>query len=84
MKKWISVVIMFAMIGMMQLPVFASDAGPMGPAPNAGDGVSDGSGFESPNGPIGETGNEGSGPAPNSGDGIPDGSGMDCPNEPSC
>jgi len=42
-----------------------------GPAPNAGDGVSDGSGLAPmPAGP-GET----PGPAPNSGDGIPDGSG---------
>ncbi len=43
-------------------------AGP-GPAPNAGDGVSDGSGLEAPFG-------VGLGGAPNSGDGIPDGSGF--------
>ena len=45
-----------------------------GPAPNSGDGVSDGSGF-SPR----ENANDGSpskGPAPSSGDGIPDGSGF--------
>ncbi|MFH1013961.1 MAG: hypothetical protein V1769_05595 [Thermoplasmatota archaeon] len=42
----------------------------MGPAPNAGDCVPDGSGFDSPNG----SGN-GAGPAPNSGDGISDGPG---------
>jgi hypothetical protein len=42
-----------------------------GPAPNAGDGVSDGSGLDpAPAGP-GKT----PGPAPNSGDGIPDGPG---------
>jgi len=46
----------------------------MGPAPNAGDGIPDGSGFDSPNGPNG-TGDSGNGPAPNSGDGIPDGPG---------
>ena len=49
----------------------------MGPAPNAGDGIPDGSGFDSPNGPNG-TGVQGEGngePAPNSGDGIPDGPG---------
>ena len=40
------------------------------PAPNSGDGIPDGSGFEEPNGP-----NNGPGPAPNSGDGIPDGPG---------
>jgi hypothetical protein len=40
-----------------------------GPAPNSGDGVSDGSGLNEPfgSGPAG---------APNSGDGIPDGSGF--------
>lgn len=40
----------------------------MGPAPNSGDGVPDGSGFEAPNG-------QGVFGAPNAGDGIPDGSG---------
>ena len=46
-------------------------------APNSGDGSSDGSGYDSPNGPNGD-GSLGSGhnfPAPHSGDGIPDGSG---------
>ena len=53
-------------------------AGPMGPAPNSGDGIPDGSGFDVPNGPVGETGSGSGpmGPAPNSGDGIPDGSGF--------
>jgi hypothetical protein len=48
-----------------------------GPAPNSGDGVSDGSGFESPNGPNGnDNSNYGNdGPAPNSGDGVSDGPG---------
>lgn len=40
-----------------------------GPAPNSGDGVSDGSGLTHPDSP-------GQGPAPNSGDGISDGSGF--------
>jgi hypothetical protein len=56
----------------------SASSGPMGPAPNSGDGVSDGSGFEIPNGPNADVG-LGSGPvgpAPNSGDGIPDGSGF--------
>ena len=39
-----------------------------GPAPNSGDCVPDGSGFEEPFG-------NGPGPAPNSGDGVPDGPG---------
>ncbi len=57
--------------------VFANSSGPMGPAPNAGDGISDGSGFEPPiiGGRVGY-GSEPKGPAPNSGDGIPDGSGF--------
>lgn len=47
------------------------------PSSNSGDGVPDGSSYESPNGPNGD-GTSGSGyndPAPNSGDGVPDGSG---------
>ena len=41
-----------------------------GPAPNSGDGDSDGPGWEEPYG-------SGRGPAPNSGDGDPDGPGWD-------
>jgi hypothetical protein len=57
--------------------VFAS-SGPMGPAPNSGDCVPDGSGFVTPNGSNADvgSGNGPVGPAPNSGDGIPDGSGF--------
>ncbi len=44
----------------------------MGPAPNAGDGISDGNGLSpAPAGP-----GSAPGPAPNAGDGIPDGSGF--------
>ena len=50
-----------------------SVGGVLGPAPNSGDGVSDGSGFDSP--PAGAP-STGEGPAPNAGDGIPDGSGF--------
>ena len=47
-----------------------------GPAPNSGDGIPDGSGWET----VPPTGtNSGPGPAPNSGDGIPDGSGWEVP-----
>lgn len=50
---------------------------PMGPAPNSGDGISDGSGLVAPNGPNIEIPESVSvGPAPNSGDGVPDGSGF--------
>ena len=45
------------------------DVGPHGSAPNAGDGIPDGSGMN-------DWLNGGPGPAPNSGDGIPDGSGF--------
>ena len=56
----------------------------VGQAPNAGDGVSDGSGFDRPSGGPnglglgngkGEPPVDHGGPAPNSGDGEPDGSG---------
>lgn len=47
----------------------------MGPTPNSGDCIPDGSGFDSPNGPNGEadSGECHGEPAPNSGDGVPDG-----------
>jgi hypothetical protein len=58
----------FAVGGVMS--VYAAIAA--GPAPNSGDGISDGSGLTpEPAGP-GET----PGPAPNSGDGVSDGSGF--------
>jgi hypothetical protein len=63
--------LVFAVGGMM-----AVYAGP-GPAPNSGDGVSDGSGFPELPGPVGD--GDPFGPAPNSGDGVSDGSGMDAP-----
>jgi hypothetical protein len=47
----------------------AAGNGYMEPAPESGDGVPNGSGFD---GDVGS----GPGPAPNSGDGIPDGSGF--------
>lgn len=48
--------------------------GAVGPAPNSGDCIPDGSGFNQPNGQNQDS--SGMGPAPNSGDGIPDGSGF--------
>jgi len=47
----------------------------VGPAPNSGDCIPDGSGFERDYGPHGE--GYGRGPAPNAGDGIPDGPGWE-------
>lgn len=79
----ITVISLFAFTSGM---VLADSSGPLGPAPNSGDGIPDGSGMDSPNGggvdaPKGVDGNVGSGtgpvgPAPNSGDGVPDGSGF--------
>lgn len=46
----------------------------VGPAPNSGDCIPDGSGFDHPN--RNNQDSHGKGPAPNSGDGIPDGSGF--------
>lgn len=54
-------------------------AGPVGAAPNAGDGISDGSGLDprpGPNAPETSPATEPA-PAPCSGDGIPDGGGFD-------
>jgi hypothetical protein len=45
-----------------------------GPAPNSGDGIPDGSGFDGSPGPFG--------PAPSAGDGALDGSGMEAPYAP--
>jgi len=53
-----------------------------GPAPNSDDFVQDGSGFETTNGPNGnsDSGNGQYGPAPNLGDCILDGNGFESPN----
>jgi len=52
-------------------------ANSIGPAPNSGDGISDGSGLEpTPNG-EGVLGDGHGEPAPNSGDGVPDGPGWE-------
>lgn len=71
MKKIVILVFVTWLLVGSALPGFTVD----GPAPNSGDGISDGSGMDRQNGPNSDTG-EASGPAPNSGDGIPDGSGM--------
>ncbi|MCW4002598.1 MAG: hypothetical protein NWE95_01615 [Candidatus Bathyarchaeota archaeon] len=52
----------------------ASAANSVGPAPNSGDCIPDGSGFDQPN--RENQNSPGRGPAPNSGHGIPDGSGF--------
>jgi len=60
--------LVFAVGGMMAVYAGISP----GPAPNSGDGVSDGSGLH----PLPAGDGEARGPAPNSGDGISDGSGF--------
>ena len=80
-RKIIFILVSFLVIGLLTGSSIAdndTDAnGNEGPAPNSGDCVPDGSGYDSPNGPNGEDdqGNGHDGPAPNSGDGVPDGPG---------
>ena len=92
MKKLLAIVIVaFAALFVLTPAItFADDLTGVGPAPNAGDGTPDGSGFrcldwddpecnddwldEWPNDVMGP--GSGVGPAPSSGDGVPDGSGF--------
>jgi hypothetical protein len=81
MKKLIVIMVFLAFFTTSFGLAVANDFGLGGPAPNSGDGVSDGSGFDAPpNGPNADgtsgAGNVPMGPAPNSGDGVPDGSGF--------
>ena len=78
MKKWIMILSIVLFFGANLAPAIASGPALDGPAPNSGDGVPDGSGYEDDpdNGPYGYGDDYGmDGPAPNSGDGIPDGPG---------
>ena len=71
MKKALFALLIVAALGVFTTSVaFASSFGYMEPAPNAGDGDPDGSGFSF------DVGSELAGPAPNAGDGISDGSGF--------
>jgi len=68
MKKLFVIILMIILVGTMLCgSVIAS-------APNSGDCIPDGSGWDEENPRPGEL--NGEGPAPNSGDGIPDGSGF--------
>lgn len=70
MKKIINICLLLVCVFLFTQNAIAGD--PKGAAPNSGDGVSDGSGSTTQDGPKGS----GSGvPAPNSGDGVSDGSG---------
>jgi hypothetical protein len=72
MKK-IGIAILFLIFASMVCGI-ASASNAVGPAPNSGDCISDGSGFDQPNRQNHDS--LGMGPAPNFGDGIPDGSGF--------
>ena len=79
MKKFIVLILIVAFfmisVGCTTISNNASepDGDGMGPAPNSGDGISDGNGFVDEVPSFGD----GLGGAPNSGDGISDGSGFD-------
>jgi hypothetical protein len=72
MKRLLLILVLVVVSAFMFNDAALADIDGHGPAPNSGDGVSDGSGMDGHNGD-----NDGHGPAPNSGDGISDGSGMD-------
>ena len=76
MKKFIVLILIlaFLMIGLGCTTIASNDAGPARPAPNSGDGVSDGSGLDNVPEPSGDGVTPG--PAPNYGDGVSDGSGF--------
>ena len=71
----ISIAASILLVGTVSAEEIGSSEGPMGPAPNSGDGVPDGSGFGHDSGANEDS--PGIGPAPNSGDGIPDGPGWE-------
>jgi len=74
MKKLVGVAILLLVLASVVCGLATAEDS-VGPAPNSGDGVSDGSGFDQPN--WQNEGTPGMGPAPNSGDGVSDGSGFD-------
>ena len=74
-KKTYIVIIIAAILTMVMLCGKAAvDNNSVGPAPNSGDGIPDGSGFDRSDWPNEDSPTKE--PAPNSGDGIPDGSGF--------
>lgn len=75
MKKIYSVLLLVAILTMVTFCAYAAaDNNSVGLAPNSGDGIPDGSGFNRTDLPNEES--PAKGPAPNSGDSIPDGSGF--------
>ena len=76
MKKIVTSAILVLIVASMAIGIVAAIEDPFGPAPNSGDGVSDGSGNDMQDWPNGGVNGEAPGPAPNVGDGISDGSGF--------
>ena len=75
-------VLLTLLLLVLSMAAVAGPNGHDGPAPNAGDCIPDGSGFDAPAGPSSGGIGDAFGTAPASGDGIPDGSGMTPPNSP--
>jgi hypothetical protein len=74
MKKLLGAAILLVVLASMVCGLAAAENS-VGPAPNSGDCIPDGSGFDQPN--CQNEDRPGMGPAPNAGDCIPDGSGFD-------
>jgi len=74
MKKICAILLITTILTLTLMTGFVAASNATGPAPNSGDGISDGSGFNQPN--QQQPNPPGNGPAPNSGDGISDGSGF--------
>jgi hypothetical protein len=73
MKRVLALAVLMLLVLSTTLVALASN-GYDGPSSEAGNGIPDGSEFDSQPGPFGNA--DSTGPAPNSGDGIPDGSGF--------
>ena len=72
MKKLVGAAILLVVLVSMVCGIAAAS---VGPAPNSGDCIPDGSGFDQPNWQNADT--PGMGPAPSSGDGVSEGSGFE-------
>ena len=73
MRKIVGIAVLLLVLTSMACGLAAA-ANSVGPAPNSGDCIPDGSGFDHPNWQNDDS--PGRGPAPNSGDGVPNGSGF--------
>ena len=76
MKKIVGIAILLLVFGSILCGTVAAAEDSFGPAPNFGDGVPDGSGFDLDDWQNDDSPGDAVGPAPNSGDGVPDGSGF--------